>query len=85
MRVMTLLLALSSLFVGTAFAGLIESQRALDKDSKSVFKVIDKAIENADDATYKHSDASRKSLDATLKASRKDFYKAVKRSKTAIY
>ena len=71
--------------VSTAFAGLIDSQRAIDTNSKQVFKVIDKAIQNADNVTYKQSDISRKSVDATLKASRKDFYKAVKRSKTAIY
>ena len=85
MRVMTLLLVLSSLFVGTAFAGLIESQRALDTNSKSVFKVIDKAIQNADEATYKHSQSSREATSALMKAWHKDFNKAVKRSKTAIY
>ena len=82
MRGISLLLALCASFAG---AGLIDSQRSLDKYSKQVFVDIDKSIQRADEVTYKHTDTTRQSTEAARKSVNKDLQKAVKRSKTAIY
>ncbi len=82
MRGISLLLALC---VGTAFAGLVESQRSIHTNATQAFKTIGKAKQNSEKDLYSRAYVSRKATDTAVKATRKDLDKAAKRSKTAIY